>query len=86
MAADPKEQVEITERLQTLWLKRMEALLEAGEITSTDMATLARFLMMNGWSVDPAKLPEKLRDKLTNKIRYDDDLTPDERKKQIKLA
>jgi hypothetical protein len=28
------------------------------------MATLARVLLANGWSLDPSKLPEKLRNKL----------------------
>lgn len=62
------QQVQIAERLQLKWLQRMETLLDAGEITSTDMATLVRFLMANGWTLDPTRLPEKLRNKLTTGV------------------
>jgi hypothetical protein len=71
--SNEKEQVEIAERLQVLWLKRMESLLESGEITSTDLATLARVLLSNGWNLDPSKLPERLRQKLTESVAFDDD-------------
>jgi hypothetical protein len=60
-----REQFEIAERLQTKWLRRMEVMLDSGDITSTDMATLYRFLSDNGWVVDPDKLPETLKQKLT---------------------
>jgi hypothetical protein len=69
-----REQFEIAERLQTKWLIRMEALLDSGDITSTDMATLFRFLSDNGWQVDPDKLPETLRQKLTKSdVSFTDD-------------
>lgn len=72
--SDPKkEQLEIAERLQLLWLRRMERLLESGMITSTDMATLARLLMQNGWSLDPNALPQGLRDKITTPVSFEDD-------------
>lgn len=67
------KQKEIVERLQTKWLQRMETLLDAGEITSTDMATLYRFLSDNGWSLDPSKLPQGLREKLTDKVSFKED-------------
>lgn len=67
-----QEQIDIAERIQIKWLKRMETLLDNGEITPTDMSTLERFLRNNGWSLDPARLPKGLADKLTSKI------TPDE--------
>lgn len=58
------KQQEIVERLQTLWLERMENLLTAGEMTATDANTLYRFLSDNGWILDPSKLPQGLKDKL----------------------
>jgi hypothetical protein len=66
--ADTKEQREIAERLQLKWLQRMEKLIDQGEVTSTDMATLARVLMANGWNLDPAALPTGLADKLSTAI------------------
>jgi hypothetical protein len=66
------EQVAIAERLQLKWLRRMEMLLDEGSITSTDMATLVRFLTVNGWTLDPTRLPKGLRDKLTTGISPDD--------------
>jgi hypothetical protein len=60
-----EQQVAIAERLQLKWLQRMETMIDAGDITSTDMATLVRFLMANGWTLDPTRMPSKLRDKLT---------------------
>lgn len=69
-----EEQLEATERLQAAWLRRMTTMLEDGTITSTDMATLARVLMHNGWSLDPATLPKNLRDKITTtNPDFDDD-------------
>lgn len=61
-------QIEIAERLQLKWLERMETLLDSGEITSTDLATLARVLLSNGWNLDPQALPEGLRQKLTTSL------------------
>jgi hypothetical protein len=58
------EQISLAEVLQAKWLKQMDKMFDAGTITSTDMATLARVLLANGWSLDPSKLPEKLRNKL----------------------
>jgi hypothetical protein len=61
-------QVDIAGRLQLKLLKRFETLLDNGEITSTDMATLSRLLMSNGWSIDPTKVPARLRDVLTKSL------------------
>lgn len=66
--ADKQAQIDIAERLQEKWLTRMEALLDSGAITSTDLATLQRFLSANGWSLDPTRLPKGLRDKLTSGV------------------
>jgi len=68
-----KKQLEIKERLETMWLVHMEKLLQSGEITSTDMATLARVLMQNGWVIDAGKLPQQLRDKLTSNVSFEGD-------------
>lgn len=64
----PQDQIALKERLQTLWLQHMEKLLTEGTITSTDLATLARVLLQNGWTLDPTKLPSDLRSKLTSQI------------------
>lgn len=65
---DEKDQTELAEGLQLKWLRRMDSMLDDGTITSSDMATLYRFLSDNGWNLDPARLPKRLRDKLTSKI------------------
>ena len=59
------EQIEVAKRLQTKWLLHMERLLDEGEVTSTDLATIARLLSQNGWVLDSSRLPSRLRDKLT---------------------
>ena len=68
MSTNNDLQVEIAERLQMKLLQRLEYLLDEGEITSTDMATLARLLMSNGWSIDPTKMPQGIKDKITKVI------------------
>lgn len=70
--ADKLTQVEIAERLQVKWLERMERMLDDNSVTSTDMATLSRVLLANGWTLDPTKLPQSLRDKLTEKVDPED--------------
>lgn len=65
-------QVEIAERLQMKWLQRMEEMLDEGTITATDMATLGRLLMANGWNLDPSQLPKNLRDQLEVEVDPDD--------------
>jgi hypothetical protein len=68
--ADTAAQQEIVERLQLKWLKRMEDLLDKGELSSTDAATLYRFMSDNGWSLDPSKLPQDLKDKLGDPVEF----------------
>lgn len=68
MASDKKSQLAQVERLQELWLDEMVKRIESGTATSQDLATLARFLGNNGWSLDPSKLPESLQSKLTSPI------------------
>lgn len=67
-----EKQVAIALRLQTKWLAHMEHLLVTGTITSTDMATLARVLLANGWTLDHKKMPKKLQDMLTLHVRPED--------------
>jgi hypothetical protein len=69
---EKEKQIAISERLQTRWLEHMEKLLTDGSITSTDLATLSRFLMANGWTLDVTRLPQGLKDKLTSGISPDD--------------
>lgn len=57
-------QIELANSLQLKWLKHMDKLFDDGTITSTDLATLARLLMSNGWSLDPHTIPQRLKDKL----------------------
>lgn len=63
-----KKQIEIAERLQLKWLEKMEKLIDEDKATSTDMATLSKFLRDNGWTVDETKLPNSLRDKLLESL------------------
>ena len=67
MAVD-NTQLEIAESLQIKVLKRFDTMLDSGEITSTDMATLVRLLSANGWQLDRSRVPSSLRDKLTQAI------------------
>lgn len=62
------EQMGYVERLQLKWLARMEYLLDNGLMGPTDMSTLYKFLKENGWSLDPSKLPQRLKDKLTSHL------------------
>lgn len=72
MASPKKEHIAIAERLQLALLNYFETKLQDGSLTDTGAATLARLLMQNGWSIDPAQVPEGLRDKLTQKINPDE--------------
>lgn len=80
MADSREQQIQIAERLQLLLLENFQTLLDSGEMTPTDRATLARLLMQNGWSLDPSRLPKGLQDLLTTQIDPeeldDDDIIP----------
>jgi hypothetical protein len=83
--AKQQEQISKAERLQELLLESFESALLDGTITPTDRATLARLLSQNGWSLDPSKLPEGIKDKLTEHVDPTDlddevDVIPIERK------
>ena len=72
---DSVNQLEVAERLQAKWLQRMEFLLDSGMATSTDLATLSRVLLQNGWSLDPKKLPKGLQ-ALVGKVEFDENDRP----------
>lgn len=73
-----KAQTEIAERLQLKLLELYEAKLNDGSITDTGMGNLQRLLSHNGWTLDPAALPEGLKGKLLSKdIPIDEDELPD---------
>lgn len=66
MAAPKKDQIRIVERLQAKLLERFEHLLDTGEMSATDAATLVRLLSQNGWTLDPTALPQGLKDKMAD--------------------
>lgn len=67
-ATRQRSQIDLAERLQNMLLEDFERLLESSEMTPTDRATLARLLSQNGWSLDPSRLPQGIKDKLTDAI------------------
>src|SRR6266568_2293328 len=72
-------QIEISKRLQVKWLEHMDRLLDSGTITSTDLATLSRVLLHNGWSLDPKHLPKSIQDLMTKTLKlvdFGDDAEP----------
>lgn len=80
----PQEQANFADRLQAKWLRHIEWLLDKHLITSTDLATLSRVLMKNGWQFDMARLPKNLQDKLTSHVDFgtddEEDIVPINRK------
>lgn len=70
------EQLTLTEKLQGWLLQEYESRLESGDISDTGLSSLQKLLMQNGWSLDPSRIPQGLRDKLTSKVDptgFDDD-------------
>lgn len=61
-------QIALAEKLQGLLLNEYVRRLEAGSISDTGMGNLQKLLLENGWSLDPQKLPQGLRDKLTSNM------------------
>lgn len=76
-------QVGKLELLQDLLLDDYLKQLRAGTLSPTDRANLVRWFLANGLDLDKTRIPKELSDKLTNKHRYDDDLTEDERKLKV---
>lgn len=67
---DRRENAELMAEVQKLWLESMKEKLAAGEINSTDMATLARVLLAGGMmpNFDDLEVPEELKDKLKRDV------------------
>jgi hypothetical protein len=76
--AKQQEQIGKVEQLQDLLLDDWIAAIKDKRATATDRATIARFLVQQGWSVDPSQIPQELRDVLTSRRRFDEDLSDDE--------
>lgn len=70
---DDVAQIELGQKLQSLLLRRYHARLKDGTISDTGMAALQRLLASNGWTLDPAALPEDLRKMLTSEVSFEDD-------------
>lgn len=62
------EQLDLAERLQAMLLRSYLKRLQEGSLSDTGMASLQRLLSQNGWSLDPAQLPQELRHMLTSEV------------------
>lgn len=74
MADANRTQLEIAERLQLKLLVRFERLLDSGEMSATDAATLSTLLRQNGWNLDPTSIPTGIRDKLRDLPGFDEEV------------
>lgn len=74
MAGVRREQIELGQKLFQALLEDFATLLEKGEATAADRATLARLLTQNGYSINPADLPDELRTKITTEFDPEADL------------
>ena len=63
-----QKQIELAEKLQMKALEYFENGFDTGTLTATDVSTLVRLLSQNGWVLDPARVPQGLRDKLTSTL------------------
>lgn len=68
MADTKAQQIEIAGRLQLAVLEYFETGLKEKTITATDVSTLTKLLMANGWTIDPSRLPQGLRGVLTERV------------------
>ena len=83
-AEKTKEQADKLARLQDLVLDDFILMAEGHTLSATDRATLVRFLMANGWNLDPSTMPKNLRDMLTSGVDPLKDL--DEEHPALRLA
>lgn len=81
--AKTAEQVEKFTRLQDLLLEDLTRLFEGGEVTAADRRTVYQMLRDNGWSLDPAKLPQSVKNMLTKHVAFDEDLEGDTKMRLI---
>lgn len=84
--AKKQEQISKAEKLQDLLLQDFINLAESGGLSATDRATLVRFLQSNGWDLDPARIPQSLKDKLTKSVRPDEDLEAETGERRLKVV
>ena len=69
-----QEEVQLAANLRMRLLERFDELMDAGEDTPTDRATLSRLLTgAGGWVLDPSRMPQGLEEKITQRARYDED-------------
>lgn len=68
MPTPKQEHIELAARLQDKLLQYYEKKLDANLLTDTGAANLQRLLMVNGWSLDPNKLSDNLKGKLTQSL------------------
>jgi predicted DNA-binding ribbon-helix-helix protein len=85
MSDSQTAQIEIAERLKLKVLEHLEKKLDDKEINATELASAIRLLSQNGWSLDPTRLPQRLKDKLTETfdptvVDADDKVIPIRRK------
>jgi hypothetical protein len=85
MSDTQQEQIAIAERLKLQVLQHFEKKLKDESINATELATIVRTLSQNGWSLDPTRLPQRLKDKLTESfdptvVDEDDKVIPIRRK------
>lgn len=71
-----EKNVKLAEKLQTLVMEDFVRLAENQELTPTDRRTIVQLLQQNGWTLDPTKIPQGIRDKLKN-LRIDAPERPD---------
>ena len=66
------KQIDLAEKLQDKLLEYFQKRLDDNSLTDTGAATLARLLSANGWSLDPARIPQSIKDKLTSTVSPSD--------------
>jgi hypothetical protein len=68
---EAREQSDLAGQLQAMLLRGYYQRLKRGTLSDTGFAALQRLLQQNGWTLDPAKLPQGLGDLLTSKVSFD---------------
>lgn len=65
---DNKKQIEIAERIQQKLLERWEKILDDESASAAEVAVMTKMLRDSGWTLDPTRIPQGLKDKLTDKV------------------
>jgi hypothetical protein len=71
------QHADAAKRLQDKLLRMYEELLDSGAMTAADRKNLQDLLLRNGWSFDPNTLPQSLKDKITERMKFDDSVNED---------